>query len=546
MLGDRAVMARVLAYLFGSGAALAMLGLLLPESVAVDNVRVLAPATAACAVATVLVLAVLAMGSRILRLWTFQCILACGTVLITAAIHFSGEISAVYVMFYVWVTLYAFYFFSPTQATLQLAFLALAYSVVVFGQEIDAPLVRWLVPIGTLIVAGALISVLKDRAKTLIARLSDAARTDTLTGLLNRRGLEELLELELERARRTNRPLSLVLLDIDGFKRLNDRLGHGAGDEALRSVSEMLVDATRRLDVIARLGGDEFVVVMPDSDEHEGYVMAERIRRAVRDAFRSELGGITASFGVAGFPHHGSDWDGLMYAADRALYDAKELGRDRTVIHNVEIAGGDGRARELPREAPESPLATVIGLVEVLDRRDTGTPDHARTVAHYAELTARELGLPRNVVGRVGIGAMLHDVGKIGVSESVLRKPGPLTDDEWHEIRSHPELGARILGGVEDEDIRTWVLAHHERPDGKGYPRGLTDEEIPMGAKIIAVAEAFEAMTSERGYRPALSPEEAREELGRAAGTQFDEDVLEAFFRVLEQEVFETDAVVVA
>ena len=531
VLADRALMGRALAYLFGSGVALALLAVLLPESVAVDDMRILAPVTAGVAVAALAVLAVLVMGSEVLRLWTFQCVLACGTALITAAIHFSGEISTVYVMFYVWVTLYAFYFFSRLQAALQLGFLGLAYSAVVFTDQVDVALAKWLIPIATLVVAGALIATLKDRVRRLIARLSDAVRTDVLTGLTNRRGLEELLELELERGARTRRPACLILGDLDEFKGVNDRFGHQGGDRALRLVAEVLSRTSRRIDAVARVGGDEFVVVMPDSDEHEGYVMAERMRQEVRESLRGEAGGVTISFGVAGFPHHGTDADTLTRAADQALYSAKQIGRDRCVIHDVELSVVEGE------DAPEeSGLGTVIGLAEVLDRREASDGDHSRTVAHYAEQIARELGLPSRAAGRVGIGARLHDVGKIAVSQSVLRKRGPLNHDEWDEVRKHPELGARILETVEADDIRSWVLAHHERPDGKGYPHGLTEAAIPVEARIIAVAEAYAAMTSDTDYRRAMSSQEARRELVRGAGRQFDRDVLDALFRVLDRE----------
>jgi len=167
--------------------------------------------------------------------------------------------------------------------------------------------------------------------------------------------------------------------------------------------------------------------------------------------------------------------------------------------------------------------------------RDTGTARHSQTVGRYCELMARELGLADDQVERVRVAGVLHDIGKIGVPDAILRKPGPLTDDEHAQMRKHPEIGARILGGSGLEDIRRWILAHHERPDGQGYPHRLVDEEIPIEAKILAVADAYEAMTSDRVYREAIGERAARDELRRHSGTQFDPRVVEAFLRVLVQ-----------
>jgi putative nucleotidyltransferase with HDIG domain len=178
----------------------------------------------------------------------------------------------------------------------------------------------------------------------------------------------------------------------------------------------------------------------------------------------------------------------------------------------------------------------VLTLAEALDIRDTGTARHSRTVGGYAELMARELGLEPALVERVRLAGVLHDVGKIGVPDAILGKRGPLNPSEWLEMRKHPEIGARILGSPYFDDLRLWVLAHHERPDGRGYPFGLAGDEIPLEARIVAVADAYEAMTTDRVYRPSLGEAAAREELRRCAGTQFDERVVEAFLHALERE----------
>jgi len=174
-------------------------------------------------------------------------------------------------------------------------------------------------------------------------------------------------------------------------------------------------------------------------------------------------------------------------------------------------------------------------LVRALDRRDRRTAEHSRTVGRYAAETARQLGLSGDRVKRVRLAGILHDIGKIRLADSILNKAGPLSAAEWIEVRRHPEVGAAILAGVEFEDIRQWMLAHHERPDGQGYPLGLSGEQIPLEARILAVADAYEAMTSDRVYRPALAPEDARCELRRGAGTQFDPQIVEAFLERLDR-----------
>ena len=529
-------MARSLAYLFAAAAALALVSLELPHGGGERPFEVAAPFALASAVATVAVIGLLLGGSRVLRVWTFHLILASKTALISTAIYFSGGTSSTYVMFYVLVALYASYFFTRGQAAAQVAFVGLAYAGVLLAHNAgDAVFARWLTTIGTLLVAGSLIRTLKERVERLISRLQDAARTDVLTGLLNRRGFQEQFDNELERSRRNGRPMSLIVGDIDSFKALNDRYGHKAGDRALEKVSTVLLSAKRQIDIAARIGGEEFAVILPETEDHGAYVLAERLRRSVAQAFSAEEPKVTISFGIASFPKIGATTESLLHAGDQALYAAKELGRDRTVIHNPEIASALAGAVSRREAQREGYLATLLALAEALDVRDSGTSRHSKTVAHFAELTARELDLPDDVVDRVRIGGMLHDVGKIGVPDSVLRKAGPLSADEWAEMRKHPEIAARILDSATIEDIREWVLAHHERPDGLGYPLGLAGEQIPLQAKILAVADAYEAMTSDRVYRAALTPAEARDELRRAAGTQFDQVVVEAFLHALDR-----------
>ena len=526
------MMARSLMYLFAIGGAITAASLFFSPNEA-DEVRIAITA----AIAFVLAIALFVVYDR-LPLSGFQAFLVAGTVLIEWAVYSSSETTSPYAMFYFWIAIYAFYFLSRTRALVQMGFVALAYSatLVIRDDLASTPVINWVVVTSTLVVAGALIGVQRSHVDRLIRRLTDAARTDSLTSLLNRRGFEELFETELERARRSGRPLSVIVGDLDAFKAVNDRFGHAAGDRALERLSEILQTAKRRIDTAARIGGEEFAVIAPDTDHHAAYILAERIRREVRDAFKPEPFPLTISLGIATFPRHGGTAETLIGGADEALYAAKKLGRDRTVVYNPELADSLLAATGAPAPRSERHSSTVLALAEVIDMRDQGTAAHSDTVGRFAGAIARELGLGAELVERVRFGGIVHDVGKVGIPDSVLRKPGWLSDEDWVEMRRHPEIGARILRGANLDDIGEWVLTHHERPDGEGYPNGLSGNEIPLEARILAVADAYEAMTSDRVYRPALSPASARDELLRCAGSQFDGRVVDAFLTVLDRE----------
>jgi diguanylate cyclase (GGDEF)-like protein/putative nucleotidyltransferase with HDIG domain len=529
--GGPELMSRALAYLFAAGGLITLaLFLLLPHTEA-STAGMLGVAIAGLAIGVAI-----EIGAERLPAGAYPWIVACGSLLVTATIYFRNGPTVVHAPFYLWITFYSFYFFRRPVALVQLGLCGAGYAYVL-GKLPEPPpdsLELWLLTLGTLVVAGILISTLRQRIDGMVRRLANAARTDALTGLLNRRGFEEAFELELERARRGQRSLSVLVGDLDNFKVVNDRFGHHAGDVALAHASTILDHRKRRIDTVSRLGGEEFALIVPDADDHSSYMLAERLRTALRQAFASSEVPITISFGVATFPAHGDSYPALLGAADDALYAAKELGRDRTVIYSREVVG-----ILTPIDRPNGPrnehLATVLALAEALDIRDGATARHSRTVGRYAELTARELGLPAHAVERVRLAGMLHDVGKIGISNGLLSKLDPLSEEEWAEIRRHAEIGARILANACLGDIGEWVLAHHERPDGDGFPFGIANGDIPLEARILAVADAYEAMTSDRPYRAALSYEQARAELRHHAGSQFDREVVDAFMRALEK-----------
>jgi HD-GYP domain-containing protein (c-di-GMP phosphodiesterase class II) len=264
-------------------------------------------------------------------------------------------------------------------------------------------------------------------------------------------------------------------------------------------------------------------------------MLAERIRAAVHEAVseREEAAQLTISFGISTFPLHGQSADGLLRSADQALYAAKRLGRNRSVISSADVPGILARASRSSNGEHHVDLAALLNLAEALDVRETGSASHCQRVGRFAELTARELGLPPESVERVRLAGVLHDVGRVAFPDELIAKHGRLTDDDWAWVRAHPAIGARMVETTEYEDIRSWILFHHERPDGRGYPEGRGEGEVPIESAIIAVADAYEAMTSERPYRPARPADDAAEELRREAGRQFRSDVVEALLRAV-------------
>jgi diguanylate cyclase (GGDEF)-like protein/putative nucleotidyltransferase with HDIG domain len=532
------LVAKVLAGLFAAGATLAALTVVLPHPSDQNELGLLAIVANAYVIASVL-----QWCAHKLPAWTLPLTLAWGSTLITGVAYFSGESPSPLVFFYLWIFLYAAYFLSRREAVLQIAYVGLAYGALLVSRPPTSGVPAWwLVGMGTLLVAAIVIMTMRVRVELLIARLYDAARTDALTRLSNRRGFRELLDLDLERARRGETEMTVLVGDLDRFKEVNDRSGHQVGDAALQRVARVLHEGKRQIDSAARVGGEEFALILPDTSQDGAFVLAERLRCALRDEFAEDSVPITISFGLATYPRHGETAASLLRAADEALYAAKDSGRNRTVRHSPllrELTRSGGGPGDIEGERF---LAVMLDLAEAVDLRFSGSARHSETVGRYAEMMARELGLPERRVSRVRLAGMLHDIGKVAVSDSILRKPGPLTEEELTIIRRHPELGVQILEHPSLADVRAWVGAHHERPDGLGYPLGISGEELPLEARIVAVADAYEAMTSDRSYRDSIGHSGARAELRRCAGSQFDRRVVEAFLTTLQREGERADA----
>jgi diguanylate cyclase (GGDEF)-like protein/putative nucleotidyltransferase with HDIG domain len=526
------LVAKVLATLFAAGASLAALTVALPHPAAMNELGLLLIVINAYLVAG-------ALYTQAARLppWTLQATLAWGSLLITGVAYFSGESPSPLVFFYLWVFLYASYFFTAKQAALQIVFVGAVYGALLISRApTDGIPSWWLVGMGTLLVGAMVIMAMRARVELLIARLYDAARTDPLTKLSNRRGFRELLDLELERARRHGSGMGVLVGDLDNFKDINDLRGHQVGDLALQRVAKLLEEGKRPIDATARVGGEEFALILPDIERSEAFALAEHLRLALHKAFAQDPTELTISFGLSLYPENGETAASLIHAADQALYAAKESGRDRTVLHNPALRAELRTPSDVRDIGGERFVMAVLEMAEAVDLRFSGSARHSETVGRYAEITARELGLPEYRVNRIRLAGILHDIGKAGVPNSILHKPGPLTEQEYEQIKRHPELGAQMIEHISLSDVREWVAAHHERPDGLGYPRGLSAAAIPLEARIVAVADAYEAMTSDRPYRDSIGYEAALAELSRCAGTQFDAQVVEAFVAALTRE----------
>ena len=529
-------MARTLAFLFMAGGTLCLLTVAVHHRETTDVAGVVATAVAALLVGLVL----LRVGSR-LSVEAVAGFLAVGTGAITSVVYFDGP-DSIYAVYYLWAGAEAFLFLRTRGIALQMALMAVAYAWVLnTGGGATVAFEQWVVVLGATIALGLLVGYLRLRLVRLLDRLTAVARTDELTEIPNRRAFQERFDQELARAARDAQPLSVLVGDLDGFKLVNDRLGHHAGDAALRRVAAELEQWKRLTDVAARVGGEEFALLLPATAHDVALQVAERLRLGIREVFAGEEVPLSISFGIATFPVHAPDGPGVLRAADQALYSAKEKGRDRSVVFSEQASKSLEGARQRLADSSEMQLATVVGLAEALDIRDTGTGEHSRTVARYAGMMARRMGFAGQRVERIELAGLLHDVGKIGISDSVLTKPGPLDDDEWKQMRTHPQIGARLLGRPELADLRGWIVAHHERPDGKGYPFGLSHGDIPLEARILSVADAYEAMTADRVYKRAMAAEAARQELLACAGAQFDAEVVAVFVQALEEEETEED-----
>lgn len=388
-----------------------------------------------------------------------------------------------------------------------------------------------------LAVVFALAGVLAARTALTLAdngALRSTAVTDPLTGLLNHRYFHERLRLEIESALKYGEGVSVVMLDLDNFSQVNSSGGHAAGDDALVGIAREIERAVRIPDIVCRIGGDEIAIILPDTEGDAALAVALRSLQRIRTLEGHSGSRLTASAGVASFPSLSSGVEELIKRADGALYWAKFHGKDRAILYDPEVVVTLDLEERIRNLRVQADLEAVRALAAAVDVRDTSLQQtHSRNVAALSVLVAQSLAFEQKHTLLLEFAALLHDVGKIGIPDAIMRKKAPLTRDERLRMEAHSVLGEQILSSTPMQPILPWVRHHHERWDGSGYPDGLSGAGIPLEARIIAVCNAYDAMTSARPYREAMSSAAALQEIDLGLGTQFDPEIGELLITIV-------------
>lgn len=392
----------------------------------------------------------------------------------------------------------------------------------------------------------------------LYKQIEQQAVTDPMTGLFNRRHFNEQLSRELDRFQRHGHPLSYIMIDLDYLKKINDTLGHQFGDEAIKHIANVLKRQVRDVDTAARYGGEEFVILLPVTDVKSARIAAERICAAIREKPVEGVGTVTASVGVATFPYDAPDRDSLTELADQALYLAKHRGRNQVCSVSEDLKPSlekrGEEALEVQQEAikarsrefasldvsliAEHGILGIMGaIVKIIEAKDAYDNERSPRAAEFAGRLAQSLHLSKEHVTIISLAAVLHNMGKIALPEEILKKKGPLTIDERRLIEQSPAIGAKILEPARHlHRVAAVIEAYHEHWDGSGYPKGLKAEEIPLESRIIALVDAYIAMTSDRPYRKALTHEQAVDLIKEGSDKEWDPRLVKLFLSILQKE----------
>ena len=398
----------------------------------------------------------------------------------------------------------------------------------------------------------------------LTEKSKEFVNTDNLTLLYNHRGFQEILSQGIKRAEINKQQLSIIMMDINNITKINREQGHAKGDEVIKLVAEKIRQNVRENDIAGRYGGDELAIILPNTSSEQAKYVAEYLTYSLSCCFIDGIGPIKVSVGVATYPDCSDDREKLLILAEQAMYISKAKGyKDgmSAIISSKDFNFWDNVALQSYAEVVAKRHAQLginfedeliskfhnennmtenriweiaTSLAGAIDAKDTYTKGHSTSVSKYSEALARAINLPEKEINRITLGALLHDVGKIGIPETVLRKEGPLSDEEWAIMKQHPDIGVdKVLQpNVSLRDLIPIVKHHHERIDGRGYPDNLIGDEIPLAAKIVAIADTYHALTSDRPYRKGMSIEQAISILEEGAGTQWDADLTRTFIQI--------------
>lgn len=398
----------------------------------------------------------------------------------------------------------------------------------------------------------------------LLDKVNANTNIDSLTLLSNHRGFQEILSNNLAKAQSNNSRLSVIMMDINNISKINRELGHAKGDEVIKLVAEKVKQNIRNSDSAGRYGGDEIAIILPDTDTNEAKYIAEYLTYSLSCCFVDDVGPVKVAVGVATFPESTKDQEKLLILAEQAMYISQSKGyKDgmSAIVSSLDFNFWDDMAlnsfaevltkrhsqiginfeEELVQKFNNEQVSSqnhliemVTSLANAIDAKDTYTKGHSTSVSRYSEALARALNLPESEVERITLGALLHDVGKIGIPEDVLRKPTHLSEDEWEIMKQHPIIGAEkvLMPNETLADLIPIVKYHHEHWDGSGYPEKLKGEEIPFSARIVSIADAYHALISDRPYRKGLSVQKACEILKMGAGIQWDSNLVRQFIQI--------------
>jgi len=366
--------------------------------------------------------------------------------------------------------------------------------------------------------------------------LLELANRDGLTGVYNHRFFHVYFKSLVEEVKNKNRSLSLVIFDVDYFKYYNDTFGHAAGDQILNSIGQILTGEITGPAIAARFGGDEFCILLPDCDTAAAYQIAKKIKQktealTIKHADQLPGGKMTLSIGLANYPEHTKSGEELLELADQALYKAKKTSKDKIELYFNVLDTLKNSSNQSEMEL----LSSVRTLLSIINAKDRYTYGHSERVLEYATLLAKSYGLSEEEVRFIQYGAYLHDIGKIEIDINILNAAGKITEDEWSILKKHPYWGSEIIRPIKSlEKARLYVLYHHENYDGTGYPQGIRGTEIPLGARIIRIADSFDAMTTDRPYKKGKSPEAACSEILSMAGSHYDPELARLFVKIVE------------